>query len=125
MKISRAGRSRRPVIIIGPWAFKFAHRAVGRRCNTYETKLYRSTSEQRKRMLYPVYLIAPWGWLLIVTAAKPIDAFDFPLARYGDLVAEWDYRPGRPTGEKLDTLVAHMFSAILSETRPSRTYVDV
>jgi hypothetical protein len=42
-----------------------------------------------------------------------------------DLLAEWNYRPGRPTGEKLDTLVAHMFSAILSETRPSRTYVDV
>ena len=46
-----------------------------------------------------------------------------PLARYGDLVA--DYRPRRPTGEELDTLVAHMFSAILSETRPSRTYADV
>ena len=46
-----------------------------------------------------------------------------PLARYGDLVA--DYRPRRPTGEELDTLVAHMFSAILSETRPSRTSADV
>ena len=34
-------------------------------------------------------------------------------------------RPGRPTGEELDTLVAHMFSAILSETRPSRTYAEV
>ena len=34
-------------------------------------------------------------------------------------------QPGRPTGEELDTLVAHMFSAILSETRPSRTYAEV
>jgi hypothetical protein len=40
-------------------------------------------------------------------------------------MAEVDYRPGRPTDEKLDnTLVVHMFSAILSEIRPSRTYVD-
>jgi len=56
----------------------------------YEAKLYRSISDQRKRMLCTVYLVAPWGWLLIVTAAKLIDAFDFPLARYGDLVAEWE-----------------------------------
>ena len=34
-------------------------------------------------------------------------------------------QPGRPTGEELDTLVAHLFSAILSETRPSRTYAEV
>jgi len=29
----------------------------------YEAKLYRSTSDQRKRMLCTVYLVAPWGWL--------------------------------------------------------------
>ena len=42
--------------------------------------------------------------------------------RYGDLVA---LPARRPTGEELDTLVAHMFSAMLSETRQSRTYADV
>jgi hypothetical protein len=69
--ISRAGSFRSPVVVIGPWAFKFARNELGRRCNQYEANLYRSVSEERRKMLCPVLWSSRGGMLLIMAAAKP------------------------------------------------------
>jgi hypothetical protein len=42
--ISRAGSMRSPVIVIGPFAFKFACNKRGRASNLYEAKLYQDAS---------------------------------------------------------------------------------
>jgi hypothetical protein len=70
--ISRAGSFRRPVIVIGRWALKFARNARGRACNKYEANLYRSTANDRRKLLCPVLWISPGGRLLIMAAAEPM-----------------------------------------------------
>jgi hypothetical protein len=123
MKISRAGRSRRPVIVIGPWAFKFARGAVGRRCNTYEAKPVPLDQRTTEADALPCVSHC----IVVLTAHRGGRETNRRIRlsprALRDLVA--DYRPGRPTGEEPDTLVARLFSAILPETRLSRTDADV
>jgi hypothetical protein len=56
ISISLKGTTRRPVIVIGPWALKFARGERGRRCNLHEAKLFRNSSEWRRAMLCQVRL---------------------------------------------------------------------
>ena len=93
LSISRAGAFRSPVVVIGPWALKFARNNVGRRCNLYEANLYRSVSEWRRRMLCPVIWASRGGGLLIMVAAKPLTTH-LTEDEYMELVEEWDYMPG-------------------------------
>jgi hypothetical protein len=46
--ISTKGVFRRPVIVIGAVALKFARNANGRACNWYEADLYRDTTPHRR-----------------------------------------------------------------------------
>ena len=70
--ISTQGTFRTPVIVVGRWALKFARNTQGRRCNRYEADLYRSVSENRRRMLCPVIWVSRRGKLLIMAAATPL-----------------------------------------------------
>jgi hypothetical protein len=92
-RISRTGSTRKPVIVIGPLAFKIARTDQGRVCNLYEAKLYRSTTEARRRLLCPVLWASRRGTVLIVAAAKPLNAPISPEA-YAALARAWDYMPG-------------------------------
>src|SRR5260370_27874370 len=44
----------RLVLVIGPWALKFARGPRGRRCNRYEADLFRRVNARRREMLCPV-----------------------------------------------------------------------
>jgi len=89
ISISRAGSFRGPVIVLGRWvAFKFARNAKGRACNKYEADLYRSTTDQRRRLLCPVLWMSPGGWLLVMAAAEPM-ADMMSLDDYLDLGGQW------------------------------------
>jgi hypothetical protein len=88
ISISRAGSFRRPVIVIGRWALKFARNARGRDCNGYEANLYRTTTDDRRQMLCPVLWISPGGRLLIMAAAEPMTEM-MTLEDYLDLGERW------------------------------------
>jgi hypothetical protein len=92
ISISLKGTTRRPVIVLGPWALKFARDERGRRCNLYEAKLFRNSSEWHREMLCPVRWISPTGWLLIMAAAKPL-AEMMPVEDYLEMSEIWDARP--------------------------------
>jgi hypothetical protein len=87
------GTTRRPVIVIGRWALKFARNELGRRCNQYEADLYRSSSEQRRKLLCPVIWLSDDGELLIMAAATPL-AEALTLDEYLALGTEWNARLG-------------------------------
>jgi hypothetical protein len=91
--LSWRGRFRRPVIALGPWAFKFARNADGRKCNLFEIELYRSSSADRQAMLCPALWCSPKGSLLIMGAAQP-KRTPFELEDYLELCERWDYMPG-------------------------------
>jgi hypothetical protein len=91
--ISAQGTFRTPVIVVGRWALKFARNAQGRRCNRYEADLYRSVSEDRRRMLCPVIWVSRRGKLLIMAAATPLTE-SFSCEQYMEWFHEWDYLSG-------------------------------
>jgi hypothetical protein len=93
IKVSLKGKTRRPVIVIGPLAFKFASGSSGRRCNKYEADLFHSAAIRRQRMLCPALWVMPGGWLLIMAAAKPLSA-ELDHGTYERMALDWDYRPG-------------------------------
>jgi hypothetical protein len=88
ISISRAGSFRRPVVEIGRWAVKFARNARGRAYNKNEANLYRSTTDDRRKLLCPVLWISPGGRLLIMAAAEPMTEM-LNLDDYLDLGAQW------------------------------------
>jgi hypothetical protein len=84
----------RLVLVIGPWALKFARGARGCRPNKYEANLFQTASERRRVMLCAVRWCSGGGWLLVMATVRPLskadhedllDRRDFP---------DWDYRPG-------------------------------
>ena len=93
ISFSRAGAFRQPVIVIGPWALKFARNAQGRACNKYEAKLYQSANDHRRQMLCPVVWVSPWGFLLIMAATEPTTVH-MSLEEYLEVCEEWGYLPG-------------------------------
>src|SRR5262249_7736509 len=44
----------RAVLVVGPWALKFAGGERGRRCNRFEALLYKRVDARRRAMLCPV-----------------------------------------------------------------------
>jgi hypothetical protein len=94
IKISLKGTTRRPVVIIGPWAFKFARGERGRRCNLHEAKLFRTSSEGRREMLCPVRWCSRKGFLLVMQSAIPLDPADHLDLHERDAFPDWDYMPG-------------------------------
>jgi hypothetical protein len=91
--VSIKGAFRRPVIVIGPVALKFARNKEGRACNRYEADLYRNTTPRRRAVLCPVVWASAGGLLLIMRAAVPLSAM-MNLEEYLELAEEWDYMPG-------------------------------
>ena len=69
--ISRKGTTRL-VLVLGPWALKFARGARGRRCNRYEADLFRNVDARRREMLCPVPWCANGGWLMVMATASPL-----------------------------------------------------
>jgi hypothetical protein len=103
IKISTEGTTRRPVVIVGPWALKFARGDRGRRCNLYEANLYRTTTPERRAMLCPVRWCSRKGFLLIAQTAAPLDPLDHADLLARDAFPDWDYMPGEdgdPTESK-------------------------
>lgn len=92
------GTTRSPVIVIGRWALKFACNELGRRCNQYEADLYRSSSEQRRKLLCPVIWVSDDGELLIMAAATPLTEA-LTLDQYLALGRWWDNCPFEPKAE--------------------------
>ncbi|WMT78875.1 hypothetical protein [Bradyrhizobium sp. Ash2021] len=91
--ISRTGTTRL-VLIVGPWAVKFARDARGRRCNQYEANLFASVDERRRAMLCPVRWCGARGWLLVMTAAIPLTEIEKDGLIDSDGFPDWDYFPG-------------------------------
>jgi hypothetical protein len=87
------GVFRRPVIVIGPLALKFARNKGGRACNRYEADLYRHTTPHRRAMLCPVLWVSPGGVLLVMRAAVPLSE-RMGVEEYIDAAVEWDVRRG-------------------------------
>ena len=91
--VSRVGTTRL-VLVIGPWALKFARGERGRRCNRYEAELFASVDERRRAMLCPVRWCSSGGGLLIMASARPLTASDHENLLDGDGFPDWDYTPG-------------------------------
>jgi len=92
--VTFVGRSmRRPVVVIGPLAFKFARNAKGRASNLYEAKLYRTSSEARRALLCPIVWVSPGGRLLIMRLATPLVEM-MTIDEYLEVSEIWDARPG-------------------------------
>ena len=79
ISISLKGTTRRPVIVIGTWALKFSRGERGRRCNLYEAKLCRNSSELRRAMLCPVRWCSRKGLLLVMQSAISRDISSLPM----------------------------------------------
>jgi hypothetical protein len=93
IRVSQTGSTRSPVIVIGPFAFKFARNARGRASNIYEDNLYRNSNETRRRLLCPALWVSPNGGLLVVRAAVPL-AEIMSEEEYQHAWQTWDYAPG-------------------------------
>jgi hypothetical protein len=93
MKLSRIG-STRLVLVIGPWALKFARGDRGRRCNSYEAKLFRDVDARRRAMLCPVRWCSGRGWLLVMAAATPLMETEKEELMDSNGFPDWDYMPG-------------------------------
>jgi hypothetical protein len=87
------GVFRRPVIVVGPVAFKIARNEDGRACNRYEADLYRNSTAHRRTMLCPVLWVSPRGLMLIMRAAIPLSEM-MSQEEYLDAAEEWDAKPG-------------------------------
>jgi hypothetical protein len=93
IRVSRTGTTRL-VLVIGPWALKFARGARGCRCNEYEANLFRTVGDRRRAMLCSVRWCSGAGWLLVMATAQPLAKADHEdLLDRGDF-PDWDYRPG-------------------------------
>lgn len=91
--VSVAGSTRRPVIVIGPWALKFARNDRGRASSLYEARLYRTTTEKRRSLLCPILWVSPRGWLLVARSALPLGEM-MTLDEYLAVAKEWDQMAG-------------------------------
>ena len=73
----RRGATRR-VIVLGPWAFKLARGEMGRRCNRSEAEIYETERDAKNRAnLCPVRWCSPWGFVLVMNAARPLEDWAF------------------------------------------------
>ncbi|WP_315775414.1 MULTISPECIES: hypothetical protein [unclassified Bradyrhizobium] len=95
IKISRSGANRSPVVIVGPWAFKFARNKYGRRCNQFEADLYASCTEQQRRSLCTAVWVSSGGLLLVMAAAKPLTS-PLSLSQLNELYRDWAECPFEP-----------------------------
>ena len=93
IEICRVGITRR-VLVAGPWAFKFARGARGRRCNKYEAELFKTVPDRRREMLCPVRWCSKSGWVLIMDTAQPLGQSDHADLLDRRAFPDWDYMPG-------------------------------
>jgi hypothetical protein len=84
---------RSPVVVVGPFAFKFARNQRGRASNLYEAKLYRTSNATRRALLCPALWVSPEGSLLVMRAATPLTEM-MSEEEYQDAWETWDYMPG-------------------------------
>ena len=93
IRVSRAGSMRSPVIVVGPFAFKFARNERGRASNIYEAQLFRSANETRRALLCPALWVSSEGTVLIMRAARRLGR-ELSLYEYSALCEIWNYMPG-------------------------------
>ena len=90
IRICRVGTTRL-VLVAGPWAFKFARAARGRRRNVYEADLFNDVDDRRLEMLCPVRWCSKSGWVLIMDAAQPLAESDHANLLERSEFPDWDY----------------------------------
>ena len=94
----RKGTTRR-VLVIWPFAFKFARRFHGKACNLYEADCYRTSTPRNRENLCPVVWCSPKGLLLIQRSARPLTrAEQQERLKSVNGFPDWDYMPGGPEG---------------------------
>jgi hypothetical protein len=93
ISLSTVGTTRL-VLVIGPWAVKFARGARGRRCNKYEADLFNTADERRRAMLCPVRWCSGGGKVLVMASARPLSKRDHEDLLAADGFPDWDYMPG-------------------------------
>jgi hypothetical protein len=93
ISLSTVGTTRL-VLVIGPWAFKLARGARGRRCNSYEANLFQNVNARRSAMLCPVLWCAGSGWLMVMSAATPLAEHEKEELLDSNGFPDWDYMPG-------------------------------
>ncbi len=91
--LSRVGTTR-VVLVIEPWAFKFARGPRGRRCNKYEAELFKTVDARRRAMLCPVRWCSRGGRVLVAASARPLSKADREHLLDTHGFPDWDYRPG-------------------------------
>jgi hypothetical protein len=88
----REGATRR-VLVVGPFAIKFAIGARGRRCNRYEAECLSRASVRRRAMLCPVLWCTPSGNVLVMRAARPLTESEKAIVMRICGFPDWDYVP--------------------------------
>jgi len=83
----------RAVLVVGPWALKFAGGERGRRCNRFEALLYKRVDARRRAMLCPVLWCTPHGRILLMRAARPVTEAEAVRLRATRAFPDWDYVP--------------------------------
>ena len=96
VRICRDGTTRW-VFVLGAVALKFGRGARGRRSNRYEACLYGHVSQQRRDMLCPVIWCAPFGFLLVSRAARPLSNDEQKHLMETDKFPDWDWEPTHRT----------------------------
>jgi hypothetical protein len=91
--VSTAGSMRRPVIVVGPLALKFARNEGGRASNLYEAKIWRVSNDARRALLCPVVWVSKRGSIQIMRSATPLTEMMTP-EEYTEACEAWDYMPG-------------------------------
>jgi hypothetical protein len=89
IRISRVGTTRL-VLVVGPWAFKFARGPRGRRCNKYEADLFKTVDDRRRAIAWS----SSGGGPLVMASAQPLTASDHENLLDSDGFPDWDYMPG-------------------------------
>jgi len=90
--VDRRGTAR-VTISIGPWAFKLARNATGRRCNRFEADLWARTTAARRNMLCPLLARLPFGLAVCMARAQPLSKGEAHHLIDIDGFPDWDYVP--------------------------------
>ena len=92
MVIDRRGTGRL-TICLGPWAFRLARNAIGRRCNCFEVDLWKRTTATRRKMLCPVIAWLPFGLCVVMRRAEPLSEQECARLLDAGGFPDWDCVP--------------------------------
>lgn len=85
--------STRVTLCVGRYAIKFAKGARGRACNRYESRLWKRTTDARRKMLCPILATMPLSVAVLMPKARPLTDDEKTNLIDSDGFPDWDYVP--------------------------------